>query len=803
MLSWMIIASFGIGSVAWFASLPPLWCTALAPLLVLLCTIVRNSYYTVLAIAIAGMAWGVIHGHRLIGSQLPEALEGQPVWVSGTVVGLPKTSPAQQATPGVTLQRFNFRVDGALCPQPSPDTSVCYAGVNYVRLSYFGEVVIKPGQRWRWQVSLKRIHSLANPGGFDYHTWLLQQSIGAAGYVRHHRLNQRLGDARWSIDRWRDSVASRLDRLLTDNPHSAIFKALLVGDKRAITAEQWQLYSRTGTIHLMVISGLHVGLISTLCFMVMRYSVLLVYRSGHADRFAAVMTVLVAMAYSMAAGLSLPTQRALVMVSVVMLALFSRRQMHPGQALATALLLCLLFDPLAPVSASFWLSFSAVGVLCFCSIGRYRTDRRQRIGWQAILHTTLWQSQYVVFIGLLPALMLWTAQCSVLAPVANLIAVPLFTVIIVPFTMLAAVISVIDSGSGVAIWMVLAQLLDWLLSGLVLLDSGSQVAVVDVELPSGTKKVIYMALTIAGIVMMLLPKGVPLRCYGVLLLIPLLVYSAPRPPLGAMQLHVLDVGQGLAIVVITRHHTLLYDVGAALDGDHDMVRSVIVPFLRTQSIDKLDRLVLSHGDNDHAGGWQSAIATLQPTQLDYGQWLDGMQLTGAMPCRQGQRWQWDGVSFEYLHPADIGLNQRQQERSSNNSSCVLKISTAGAQFLLTGDIERNVERELARTSRHKLQADVLIAPHHGSNTSSSWPLLKAVNPQHVVVSSGYRNRFGHPHQQVIARYQQLDITIHNTSAHGAVQFIVDSNQLLTVYHYRDRYQHYWYSASGFLAYNGH
>ena len=780
---WMIAMTLGIVLVCYFPLLPPLSITYVAiPLLALL--LYPNNAFRILILVLLGMCWGVQHGHGVLRSQLPQQLEGVDLWIEGTVTGLPELSVQR----GKPVQRFDIAIEAAVCPHKQPTLS-CYQGINKLRLKWFGHTSIVPGQRWRLLVRVKRPHGMANPGGFDYQSWLLQQGIGGVGYIREHTDNQRLDDRglfnkHWfvgygfigygSIDRWRWNIAAYLDTKLATLKHLPILKALLIGDKRSISRAQWELFARTGTIHLMVISGLHVGLICMLAYGVVRAICLCLFPHLAAERCAAIAAIIVASAYSAAAGFTLPTQRALMMIVVWMAAIYYRRNIAPSQGLVVALWFCLLFDPWAPIGLSFWLSFAAVAVIFYGTVGR-------KPG--ASVANKSWLSQYLVFIGLMPVLAILLGRVSLISPLANVVAVPVFSLLIVPANLVAAILSAFSAEGSLLLW----QLLDWLLHVIILtlstLDQYTRGSMLPIpQLPLAAK---MLALT--GVLLLLLPRGTPLRAVGLILLLPMVLIKPQAPAWGDLRLTVLDVGQGLSIVVQTQQHSLVYDVGPAYSDDFDTASAVLIPYLQAMGISRIDKLVLSHGDNDHAGGWRKLIEQIPVAAVSYGEQLPGFG-EHYKPCYVGQQWHWDGVIFEFLHPGPTTLAAITR---GNNQSCVLKISVGSERFLLTGDIEHAVETQLVHSLGAALKSTVLIAPHHGSATSSSWSFIKQLQPEHVVFSSGYRNQFGHPRGTIMQRYIAINSKLHLTSQEGAILFEVMGGELLTPTHYRREKRRYW------------
>jgi competence protein ComEC len=770
----MITASAGIASICLLRQLPSVPLIGLALLASALLAF-RSKHAALLLWFVAGMAWGVHYGYNILAMQLPTRFEGLPVWVEGRVIGLPQS----QQLFSKPSQRFQLQLLAPLCLQQQPDE--CSNGVKRLQLRWYQGQQLKPGQHWRLLVKLKRPYGMANPGGFDYQSWLIQQQLGGVGYVRPSSDNQMVAEQHWHIDRLRWQIAAAIDRHSESLSHSALLKALLIGDKRAVTSEQWAMFAATGTSHLMVISGLHVGLISALVYTVCRVLVLLLCRRCAAERWAGLAALVAALAYALAAGFSLPTQRALVMIAVVMLVLLFRRHIAPLNGLAAAMLACLIIDPLAPVSASFWLSFTAVACLFYGAIGRFAAGR-QRWRWVS--------AQYLVFVGLLPVLAIAMGRISLLSPLANMLLVPLYSLIIIPLNFVAGLLYSISADWAVRLWWLLDQLLLYSLGYLHWLERQGSPLLLVVEQHS----LLVKALAVLAVGIMLLPRGMPQRAIGLLLLLPLLVSRPSTLATGDLELTVLDVGQGLSIAVQTRHHVLVYDVGASHGPNFAVASAVLLPYLHSRGISRIDKLVISHGDNDHAGSWQQLPEAITVKQLLYGEPLAARDKLERLPCEAGQQWWWDGVQFEFLHPqmaVEAVAGSAAGSVSANNRSCVLMISSGKQRFLLPGDIERSVELQLVKHNAAALAANVIIAPHHGSASSSSWPFIKAVGADYVVFSSGYRNRFGHPRADVVERYQHSANKLFTSSDSGAILFQVKQGQLLPPVEYRQQQRRYW------------
>ncbi len=690
------------------------------------------------ALAVAGFLWAWCDAAQTLSYTLPASLEGKDVWLRGRIVSLPERTGR--------ITRFVFegqameRHGEGLPPPPK------------VRLSWYGEAPpLVAGDRWRLQVRLKRPRGFSNPGGFDYEGWLYRQGIRATGYVRADPGNARLGKATVSLNRIRQDAERRIEAALQDHPSAGLVKALALGVRRDIRPAQWRVLNRTGTSHLLAISGLHVGLVAGMIFFLVRFlwrRSAIALRYWPAPKAAALTAVAAAGLYAALAGFSIPTQRAWILVAVVMVAQLRQRSLAAGNALALALLGVLLWDPQSVLSAGFWLSFAAVAAILFGMGNRPGAPRRWR-RWGRV--------QWLVAVGLVPLTLLYFQRAALVAPVANLIAVPWTSVIVVPLTLAGSLLSVLP-GVGEPLLALAAQALQamwWCLEAFAALPQG----VWHAPQPSPGS----LAAGVCGAAWLLAPRGVPARWIGAVWLLPIAVWPGPAPTHGEAWFTLLDVGQGLAAVVRTKERVVVYDAGPRFSPSFDTGRAVVVPYLRSAGVHRVDLLIATHGDTDHIGGVASVLANVPVEKV----------LSGAakpighpvvQPCREGQSWEWDGVRFRMLHP-------RRSDRSEpNNRSCVLRVSSGAGSVLLTGDIEKDVERRLVREQARWLKATVLVAPHHGSRTSSSAAFLDAVMPRYALFPVGYRNRFGFPRPAIVARYRRRDVKLYDTANHGAITF---------------------------------
>ncbi len=710
----------------------------------------------------AGLLWALLHATWIAGGVLPESLEGVDVELVGTVASLVERD-ARRA-------RFRFRVE-SLHRQGEEFTVP-----RLVLLSWYGNPpALRVGDRWRLTARLKRPHGFMNPGGFDYEKWLFHQRIGATGYVRADSPRGFLGSAWYSrpVDRLRDQLRRLMLAQLGDHPLSGLVAALAIGERGGIREDQWQVLTTTGTNHLMAISGLHIGLIAGLAFFLGRHLWCRVGRAAllfPAPRAAAVMALLAATGYAALAGFSIPTQRALIMVVAVMAALLLGRWSTPLHGLLLALGGVLLLDPMAVVTPGFWLSFAAVAVILYGVGGRLF----RRSGWR------LWgRVQWVVALGLLPLLAIYFQQLPLLSPLANLVAVPWVGMAVVPLILLGAVWVLLYPPLGGWLLRLAADLLAWLwpvLEWLAELDFARWQL-------SGEPSLWAVLAAATGVLWMLAPRGIPARWVGGIWLLPMVLAPPERPPVGEAWFTLLDVGQGLAAVVQTRNHALVYDTGPKFSERFDAGKAVVVPFLRSAGIASLDMLVVGHGDNDHIGGARSLLRSFRVRRLL--STVPGRLPEGAGLCRRGESWRWDGVRFSFLHP------KPDSAVTGNDASCVLRVETDGGALLLTGDIERRAERELLAELPSRLAADILVAPHHGSRSSSQRRFVAAVDPAYVLFPVGYRNRFRHPHPEVVQRYRETGATLLDSATHGAIRFRLGGEGISAPLLYRATARRYW------------
>ena len=729
---------------------------------------------------LAGFAWAAAMGQMRLADHLPAQNEGRDIRVSGVVASLP-----QAYENGV---RFELEVESAEAAVPSRISLVWYSsrrdevrgggdGGDEGDAAQHAAPELHAGERWQFTVRLKRPHGNLNPQGFDYEAWLFERGVRATGYVRAAEDNRRLDAfvprAGLAVERLRERIRERFFRSLPEHDYAGVLVALVVGDQRAIDSGLWQVFARTGISHLMSISGLHITMVAGLgawlmsCFWRRRPALML---RLPAQKAAAAAGWATAFGYCLLAGFGVPAQRTLYMLSVVALALWLGRAAAGSRVLALALLLVLLIDPWAVLSAGFWLSFGAVALLFYIAAGRV-APRHWLVEWG--------RAQWAVTLGLIPALLALFQQFSLVSPLANAVAIPLVSLVITPLTLVAALLPF-------DLPLVLAhQLLAWLMA---FIEWLAELPLAVWQQPAPPAWAVLLGLL--GCIWLLLPRGFPSRGVGVFLFLPLVLLPPQRPAPGELKLTVLDVGQGLAVHARTAGHDLIYDTGPQFSTDANSGNRILLPYLRAQGVQHLDGLIVTHQDMDHAGG---ALSLLDGLPVD---WTASSmpedhpfrQAPGHRPCFDGQAWTWDSVRFEMLHPAPA--DYAAAKRKSNDMSCVLKVTSAQGSVLLTGDIETVSEQALSKRHGALLRADVLLAPHHGSRTSSSAEFLAAVGAGTVIFPVGYRNRFRHPNAAVLQRYEATGARLLRSDRDGAVTLRFGVLRGLTLE--REERRRYWH-----------
>jgi len=713
-----------------------------------------------------GFGYAALRADARLADALPSAWEGVDIALTGVVDDLPQ--PSARST------RFAFAVERIETPGAVVPERLSLAWYEALHKGNVVETVpaMAAGERWRLVVRLKRPHGTVNPHGFDVEAWMLESGLRATGYVRMDDGNARVdafaGRGSDYVQRAREAIRKRILSALPDAPYAGVVVALTIGEQRAVPESQWRVFNRTGIAHLISISGLHVTVFATLAgglaYALARRSVELTSRVP-ARKVAAVVGVVFALAYVLLAGAQVPAVRTMLMLAVAAVGLIVAR---PGSAAVVwlwALVVVLAWDPWAGLTPGFWLSFGAVGILLYAGVGRLTSPPpSSRVARMTRTLRAAARTQAVVTVALVPGTLALFEQVSIVSPIANAFAIPVVTFVVVPIA-LSAIVLPID-----LLWQVAHAAFAALMIPLEAL-SNLPAAAWQQHAPAAWA----VAVAMPGVLWLAAPRGVPGRVLGLIALLPLFVVRPVPPAPGSFRMTVLDVGQGLAVVVETHSHALLYDTGPRYNDDADAGGRIVAPFLRAAGIRRLSGLIVTHQDSDHSGG---ALTLLQTVPVD---WLasslpDDHPILArraadggtALRCAAPQRWTWDGVDFTLLHPT--AAHYEMSRLKPNDLSCIVRIESSYGSVLLTGDLEARGELELVARDASSLQADVLVVPHHGSRTSSTPAFIAAVAPAIAVYTPGYRNRFGHPRPDVVARYDAAGALGYRTDYDGALIF---------------------------------
>lgn len=722
----MFALALGMLLLRLLPELPPVWS------LVVLALAALPFLYTrcfAVGLALLGFAWACGCAHWALAQRLAPELDGRTLWLEGRIVGLPATRSS--------TQRFDLEDVSARLPLP-----------GHLRLAWYDGPPVGAGERWRLAVTLKRPHGLANAFGFDYEAWLTVDRVGATGTVKAgERLQEATGPNAWR-EAWRQ-------RLLAVDAHgrNAYLAALVLGDGSGLGKADWKVLQNTGTLHLMVISGSHISLLGGLLYGLVAGLARLGLWPSRLPWLpcACAAALLGAWGYGWVAGLEVPALRACLMLSLVLLWRLRFRRQGVWLPVLAALALVLLLDPLASLSPGFWLSFAAVAWLIFGFAGRLGRWR-----WW----TTWARAQWLMSLGLAPLLIALGLPLSASNALANLIAVPCVELLVVPLALLGSLFLALPPIGDGLLWCA-GGVLDALMH--VLDGISSWAPAWSPMMPPAWA----LVLAVAGALLCLAPAGVPLRCLGVAMLLPMLWPHSRAPEPGYAEVRILDVGQGLAVLIRTRNHAWLYDAGPRR-GDFDLGEVAVLPTLRGLGVDRLDVMLLSHADNDHAGGAGAVGEGVPVGQVISGEPERLPQSLRAVPCSE-REWLVDGVRFATW--------QWKGAAESNARSCVLRVEASGESLLLTGDLPVAGETAWLATQKRPY-ADWLLVGHHGSRTSSGEAFVRALGPGAALVSRARHNSYGHPHPQVLARFASQDVAVHDTAEEGALSILLGARQPL-------------------------
>ena len=736
----------------WFAYLPLL--------LICACFIPRYRFFIFICIA---YLWTNLHLLHTLESRLSPDFNHRIMRVTGVIADIPEVRSQSI--------RFIFK--------PEIITQYPYRLPRKIRLSWYRtDQLPVAGERWQFLVKLKAPGGFQNPGGFDYERWLFVKGIGATGYVRKSNLNQRLDRSPpWHINLWRTRMLEGIKQNCFSCDNIGLIQALVLGYRGDIQPRHREILRDTGTAHLLAISGLHIGMVAGLFFAFGQWIWRIWFYRFIQNRivFSASLAFAAGFMYAALAGFSLPTVRALVMLAVVFVALLFRSGINLLNSVAIAVVLILIVNPLAIGSSSFWLSIGAllvIGLAQFLLPGPV-SHWKQMLGIQLLFS--------LLFV---PVSILLFDQINPASFFANILAIPLVSLVIVPLDLIGAFLGSFEI--SLARWLLIASdtLLTWLFAYLsLLLDLGLGAH------QGGGIPFALISFSALGLIILLLPAGSVAKKPAFILFILPLFWHRPALDFGAYQLTLLDVGMGTSAVLQTRNHSLVYDFGPGNNQGYSTGLWVLKPFLRHQGIEAPDLMIISHNHKDHSGGFYSFIGSYDPARLVSGTPLEVEKKfnlsTPVRSCHDYPSWRWDGVEFEFLT-----ADRNEAFTNSNNRSCVLRIS-GFHNTLLVGDIESEQELRLVKTSPGSLSASVLLAPHHGSSTSSTPGFVHSVNPDIALFSVGKGNHWGFPNSEVLEVYRDMGIEIVRTDQHGAIT-VRSSEQGIRLIKYRSRRPKFWY-----------
>lgn len=735
------------------------------------CYLRKQSIYSFLPfISIIGAIWVTWYASHILAFTLPTQWEGKPLRVTGVINSLPTHDPFGTVfefyTNTISYEDKSLQVNTVIRLRWQPNNQ------SHTSPQF------KPGEHWQLLVKLKRIHALQSPGAFDFEAWALQKGLRATGVVVDSPFNSQLHASKISHleDQWRLRVREKMINALSNKTSENWLIALMVGERNGISANDWEVLRNTGTNHLMAIGGLHIGMVAGAAHLFLiglwrRFPRGMLWIP--AQHVGAVAALFAALFYSSLSGFMLPTQRACLMLALLIFTGLCHKTVNRWRIWSIALIAVLLINPLSVLTESFWLSFATIALIIYGM-----QQRLNPIGW--------WWSwcrvQWVIGLGLIPLSFILFQQCSLISFIANTIAIPWLTFLVLPFCILGTLWLFIFPAIGEGLLWIADKSMSGLYLWLSMLNHVPHI-VWTLYLPIGMSAI----LMVIGVILLLLPNGFPGKAVGFIWLLPALLQKPASIEPGNMVFTLLDVGQGLSAIIQTHSHTLIYDTGARFMNGTDMGAAIVLPYLRTQKITRIDAIIISHGDNDHIGGLQAIQQTL-PINAIYTSVPDKISYPNVLECERGKQWQWDGIHFTFLYP------DSESSLLGNDRSCVLRIDNGVHSILLTGDIEKAAEKNLFLHDPNALQTEIMVAPHHGSKSSGWEPFIHAVNPQSVFYAVGYRNRYHFPHPSVVKTYQSLGVKEWNSIECGTMRLDLDKNNnaLLPMHCYRKQQHRYWF-----------
>jgi competence protein ComEC len=746
----LLIISFFIGllfSLGSFSYLPIVFFIAFIVFLFIPKKIPRWIILCLISL-LAGYFWGEINIYRRLHEVFPKQFEANNILIEGRVTGVPMNN--EQA------EEFMFNIE-----QINQKSWQGKVSLFWYKTKNGNYPALKPGEKWRFTVKLKRPHGFRNPGVFDYDAWIFEQNIVAKGYIVDRLPYQYLAPSGYTD--WIDQIRQKIAKKWHDFSSYSLFGILLaftIGLTGDITPDQWKVFTNTGTVHLISISGFHINMMAGIAYGLVSFlwrRIPFLCERWPAQRAGALGAIILGGIYALLAGSSIPTERSLIMLCIFMGSLLFQRYIRVWQCFWWSLLVVIMLDPFAPLNLSFWLTYSAVGVILYAL-----NDPVKKPHWFSVknLFASL-KLQSQIFLGLIPFSLFWFSQVSFSSLWANLLAIPVTGFLILPFALLAIFLQsiyfpVANFCMKIAYYF-LEKLYDYL--GWISHEHPFILA-------WSLSDISMLILGVFGTFILLAPKGFPCRWLGLIFWMPLIFPLKTPIPEGEAHFSLLDVGQGLASVIQTKNHVLVFDTGPKFNDYFDTGQAVVLPYLRNQHIRQIDALVISHKDLDHSGGLHSILENTRVKKV----WVNDLHvLKTAQLCSPNIQWTWDGVTFQFLTQ---GLNQFD---NTNDMSCVLKVSNGIHSLLLPGDLETRAEKILVKNYSDQLKTDLLIAAHHGSKTSSSPAWINATHPKYVLFATGYLNRYHFPNGDIVARYEVNKVTHWNTADCGMISWELSKN----------------------------
>ena len=759
----LLFYSLGISLIAFLPHIPSLPIFYIALLIgIIILILMFLFYYFPLVLMVSsmllGIAIGLLYGQHILENILPDYLQNQTIELQGIIIDIPNKSNQ--------CSRFDFVL--------TPNQHITISGK--IKLSWYHPPILHAGDIWTLSVRLKRPHSFSSPYTFDAEAWAIRSGITAMGYVLTGQYVKRDTSILSRLNALRESIHLHIQNATSiyDNPvSSSILSALLVGYKSGIPPALWKTFTVTGTAHLVVISGLHIGFVALLGYWLMlflgRY-IFVPWITLPLPHLANIFSLILAIGYALLAGFDIPVQRALMMILVARIGpIFSLRP-APSTLIITALAVVLTLQPLAITSTGFWYSFWIVAVLLYYFSNRFDY---QATRWRKFI-----KPQWVAFCAISPLLLFNTQAVSLLSPLINFIAIPFCSLLLVPMLLFSVPLTFFLPKGTSWLWLILDRCTLWFVDALTYITPFCESLAWQLSMTMAA-----LICTVLGVLLLLSPPQLQLRKISLFFFLPLIFPKIDTPKYGTAAVTIFDVGQGLAVLIQTQNHTLLYDTGDKFGEHKSIADHVIIPWLTHQNIKKLDLIVISHDDQDHTGGLKSLTQYSKNTLVISGTPIKKFP-NASLATKHPDQWVWDGITFKVIR-------SHTTYKKTNDQSCILRINSETDSILLPGDISTRVETKLVQEQKI-LPSTYLIAPHHGSRYSLSNTFLDAVQPSAILFSSGYCNRFKHPEKSTLQRAQNCGADLWNTASHGTLSLILGSNKSTQVSGYRLSQRRYWW-----------